>query len=269
MRKLTLLIVMALFCSVGMAQQEKFLVFEFMKVADNQDANYWETETFWEKIHAERVKKGEIKGWDLWSLKPGGAEQGYQYVTVTIYDNAVSAMGGGDIWEAAKIAYPLIADTDLDSIIQQGLTSRELSKRLFLTRIATTKDDFTMELGSVMKMNFMDALPGKYKEYEKAELELFLPLHQQSVDAGIMSHWAVARLLMPSGSKVKTSHLTFDMYKDFQQYFASYGAEEEMEVDPETHKKVEEALKTRDLNWTYVGTMVKTVKYVAPKKEQE
>lgn len=260
MRKMILLIVMVLFCCAGMAQQEKFLVFEFMKVADNQDANYWETETFWEKIHAERVKTGEIKGWDLWSLKPGGAEQGYQYVTVTVYDNAVSAMGAGDIWEAAKTAYPLIADLDLDSIIQQGLTSRELSKRLFMTNIAKTKDNFAMELGSVIRMNFMDAVAGKYKEYEKAEMELFLPMHQQTVDDGIMSHWSLARILMPSGSKAKTTHLTFDMFKNFKHYFDSYGAVEVKGMDPKTQAKVDNALQTRDLNWTYVAILVKTVK---------
>lgn len=268
MRKMILLIIMALFCSVGVAQQEKFLVFEFMRVTDNQDANYWENETFWEKIHAERVRNGELKGWDLWSLKPGGFDQGYQYVTVSIYDNAVSAMGNGNIWEAAKKAYPLIADLDLDSIIQQGLTSRELSKRLFMTRIATTKDNFKMELGSVMRMNFMDALPSKYKEYEKAEIELFMPLHQQTVDNGVMGHWALAKILMPSGSKAKTTHLTFDMFKDFKHYFDSYGAVEAVVVDPKTQVKVDKALKTRDLNWTYVGTLVKTIKYVPPVEKE-
>lgn len=268
MRKIILLIFMAMFCSVSMAQHEKFLVFDFMKVADNQDANYWETETFWEKIHAERLKSGDIKGWDLWSLKPGGAEQGYQYVTVTIYNSAVSAMDPGQIMEAAQRAYPLISDTDLDSIIQEGLKSREMSKRMFVTRIATTDDDFKMELGTVMRMNFMDALPGEYKAYEDTEKEYFLPIHQENVKNGNLGHWALARVLMPSGSKVKTSHLTFDMFKDFKQYFAFYEAEAEMDVDAKTKAKLDEALKTRDLNWTYVGTLVKTVKYQAPDKDK-
>ncbi|WP_372755883.1 hypothetical protein [Labilibaculum sp.] len=261
MKKLILFIVMAIFCSVSMAQQEKFLVFEFMKVKDNQDANYWETETFWEKIHAERVKNGEIKGWDLWSLKPGGAEQAYQYVTVTIYNDAVSAMEAGDIWEAAKRAYPLISDVDLENIIQKGDESRELSKRMFVSIIAVTDDDFEMELGSVMKMNFMDVLPGKSKEYETAEKNVFLPKFQKLVDKGILGHWALARVLMPSGSKVKTTHLTFDMYDDFKHYFEAYDFEELAILDSKAQLKEDAALKLRDLNWTYVGVLVKTEKF--------
>jgi hypothetical protein len=268
MRKMMLFIVLAIFCSTGLAQQEKFLVFEFMKVSDNQDANYWETETFWEKIHAERVKSGEILAWDLWSLKPGGSEQGYQYVTVTTYNNAVSAMGTGDIWEAAKIAYPLISDVDLENLIQQGLSSRELSKRMFMKRVATTKDQFIMELGTVMRMNFMDALPGKLEEYENVEKEFFLPKFQKLVDKGVMSHWALARVLMPSGSKVKTTHLTFDMFKNFQAYFDSYDIEKAVTLDAKTKAKENAALKLRDLNWTYVGTLVKTEKYNPPMEEK-
>lgn len=268
MRKTILFIVLAIFCSVGFAQQEKYLVFEFMKVTDNQDADYWETETFWEKIHAERVRNGEIKSWDLWSLKPGGAEQAYQYVTVTIYKDAMSAMEASDIWEAAQRAYPLISDADLEKKIQKGDASRELSKRMYVSIVNGTDDDFKIDLGTVMKMNFLDALPGKLKEYEKAQNEIFLPRSQKLVDKGIMSHWALARVLMPSGSKVKTTHLSFDMFKNFQHYFDSYAMEESVSSDAKTRLKEKEALKLRDLNWTYVGTLVKTTKYIPAISEE-
>lgn len=261
MRKIILFIIMAIYCSTSMAQHEQFLVFDFMKVADNQDANYWETETFWEKIHAERLKSGQIKGWDLWSLKQDKDEKTYQYVTVTIYNNAVSAMDQGQIMEAAQRAYPLISDVDLDSIIQEGLKFREISKRMFLTRIAATKDDFKMDLGTVMRMNFMDALPGEYNAYEQVEKELFLPIHQQNIDDGKIGHWAFTRVLLPAGSKVKTSHITFDMFKNLKQYSKFYKSDNKKKLDAATAAKVEEAFKTRDLNWTYVGTLVKTVKY--------
>lgn len=260
MKKLLLFVVLALFCTAGMAQQERFLVFEFMKVANDQEMDYWETETFWEKIHAERFKSGEIKGWDLWSLKPGGTEQGYQYLTVTIYDDPVKALSDGDVWSAAKNAYPAMSDEELRKALEEGEKSRELSKRMFLKVIAATDDDFKMEVGTVMRMNFMEALNGKFDEYEKAEMELFLPIHQERVDAGTMSHWSLARVLMPSGSKVPTTHMTFDMFTGYLHYFDAYGRNEVFNVDAETQIKIDEALKTRDLNWTYLGTMKKTVK---------
>ncbi|PKQ63855.1 hypothetical protein BZG02_07495 [Labilibaculum filiforme] len=260
MKKLLLLVAMVLFCITGIAQQERFLVFEFMKVNSDQETNYWETETFWEKIHAERVRSGEIKGWDLWSLKPGGAEQGYQYLTVTIYDNPVKALSDGDVWNAAKKAYPAMTEEELRKALELGEKSRELSKRMFMKVIAATKDKFVMEVGTVMRMNFMEAIEGKFDNYEKAEMELFLPIHQTRVDAGTMSHWALSRVLMPSGSKVPTTHMTFDMFTGYLHYFDAYGRNEVFNVDAETQNKIDAAIKTRDLNWTYLGTMKKTVK---------
>ncbi|MPQ49264.1 hypothetical protein GCQ56_19870 [Marinifilum sp. N1E240] len=260
MRKILLFVALVLFCSTSMAQQETFLVFEFMKVTDNQEMDYWETETFWEKIHAERLKSGEIKGWDLWSLKPGGTEQGFQYLAVTLYDDPVKALADGDIWGAAKNAYPDMTDEELREALKEGTASRELSKRMFLTVIKSTTDNYKMEVGSVMRMNFMEALDGKYDEYEKAEMELFLPIHQDRVDAGTMSHWALAKVLMPSGSKVRTTHMTFDWFKGYLHYFDAYGRNEVFNVDAETQMKIDEAIKMRDLNWTYLATMKKTVK---------
>ncbi|WP_321282204.1 hypothetical protein [Marinifilum fragile] len=260
MRKILLLVTFALLCSIGMAQQERYLVFDFMKVADDMENDYWETETFFEKIHEQRLKDGEILGWDLWSLKPGGSEQGYQYLTVTIYDDPVKAMANGDVFAAAKKAYPNMSDAELKAELKESVGSRELSKRIFMKVIAATKDDFKMDVGTVMRMNFMEAIEGKFDEYEKAEMELFLPIHQKRVDAKTMSHWSLTRVLMPSGSSVRMTHMTFDMFEGYLHYFDAYGRNEVFNVDEETQRKIDEAIKLRDLNWSYIGIMKKTVK---------
>ena len=260
MRKILLLVTFALLCNFSMAQQERFLVFDFMKVTDDMELDYWETETFFEKIHQQRLKSGEILGWDLWSLKPGGSEQGYQYLTVTIYDDPVKAMADGDTFAAAKKAYPDMSDDDLRTELKETVKSRELSKRIFMKVVAATDDDFRMDVGTVMRMNFMEAVEGKFDEYEKAEMELFLPIHQKRVDANTMSHWSLTRVLMPSGSNVRMTHMTFDMFDGYLHYFDAYGQNEVFNVDADTQRQIEEAMKLRDMNWSYIGIMKKTVK---------
>ncbi len=61
----------------AMAQEKVYVIFEFMKVDNDQMFAYSETEGFWENIHKQRVQNGDIIGWDLWSLIPGGEDQGY------------------------------------------------------------------------------------------------------------------------------------------------------------------------------------------------
>ena len=83
MKKLFMIMVMALFTTVAIGQEEEplFLLFEFMHVDEGQGTAYLETEAFWEKVHVQRVKNGDCIGWDLWRLEPSGQKQGSQYMT--------------------------------------------------------------------------------------------------------------------------------------------------------------------------------------------
>ena len=83
MKKTLLFVAIALLCSNVFSQGNKYLVFEFMKVASDQELSYMETEDFWEKIHTQRVINGNIIGWDLWSLQSGEEGQQFQYLTVS------------------------------------------------------------------------------------------------------------------------------------------------------------------------------------------
>ena len=64
MRRILCLILTLMLCKAGFSQ-ETYLIFEFMKVDNSQEAFYTETEDFWEKIHEQRLASGDITGWDL------------------------------------------------------------------------------------------------------------------------------------------------------------------------------------------------------------
>jgi hypothetical protein len=161
------------------AQEKLFLVFEFMRVDNEQESIYMETEDFWKKVHEQRVKNGDIIGWDLWRLQPGGEDQGYQYMTVNLYDDKVKMMSsGGDLDKALKGAYPKLSEEELYEKFNQTGKSRDLAVRLYLERLAQTENTFEMPLGTVASIDMMKATSGKYWEYENAEIEVFKPMHQ-------------------------------------------------------------------------------------------
>ena len=95
MKNLLIIVVLMLFSITAIAQEKLYLIFEFMKVDNTQETAYAETEALWEKIHQQRVKNGDIIGWDLWSLAPGGEDQGYQYMTVTVFNDPLKMFKGG------------------------------------------------------------------------------------------------------------------------------------------------------------------------------
>ncbi len=260
MKKLLLVLVIMLLGNNVIAQEKTYLLFELMKVDNEQEQAYAETEDFWEKIHAQRVKNGDIVGWDLWSLQPGGESQGFQYMTVNVYDDPVKMFeGAGDFNAALNAAYPDMSDEELTKAMDNSGKSRDLAVRLYLEVIKTTTGDFSMDVGTLAAIGYMKVTNGS-SAYEKAEIETFLPMHQDQVDTGDKGSWQLIRVMSPTGSEAYTSHITVNMYSGFEQYFKSIDAmwgEEPNEADA---KKIEEGIATRDMKSVSLATLIKKVR---------
>ena len=260
MKNLLILIVLMLVGNTAIAQDKLYLIFEFMKVDNELEQAYMETEAFWEKIQEQRVKNGDILGWDLWSLQPGGENQGYQYLTVNLYNDPVKMMSGTGNFEAAlKAAYPELSEDDLDEKFNNTAKSRDLAARVFLEQIATTKGDFDMPLGTVAGINLMKVAYENQEKYEKFETEIFQPMHQKEVDAGIRGNWGLLRYMLPVGSDVYASHITVDMYKDYNQLFSG-GAEAGPGLTEDQIQKIQEGIASRDLKYKYMATLIRKVR---------
>ena len=63
-----------------------------------------------DEILANKIAAGEIIGWDLWQLLPGGEDQGYQFATATLYNNAEKMFEDSNLWQRAKEAYPNMSE---------------------------------------------------------------------------------------------------------------------------------------------------------------
>lgn len=260
MKNLLIIISIMFFGNSVIAQDKLYLVFEFMKVDNEQEQAYMETESFWEKIHEQRTKNGDIIGWDLWSLQPGGENQGYQYLTVTLYNNPVKMMSGAGNFESAlKAAYPKMAEVELNSRFNNSAKSRDLAKRIYLEQIAATKGEFDMPIGTIAGINLMKASDGNYDKYEKFETEIFQPIAQKEVDAGIRGNWGLMRYMLPTGSDVYATHITADMYKDYNQAFNG-GNIMGPELTEAQIQKIQEGLTTRDMKYKYMATLIKKVR---------
>jgi len=260
MKKLLMLITIILLSNTAFAQDKLYLIFEFMKVDNEQEIAYLETESFWEKIHEQRVKNGDILGWDLWSLQPGGEDQGFQYLTVTLYNDPVKMMSGNENFEAAlKAAYPKMTEAELNKKFNSTSKSRDLAVRDYLEQIAATKGNFEMPLGTVAAINLMKVSDENYENYEKFETEIFQPIAQKEVEAGIRGNWGLMRYMLPTGSDTYASHITADMYKDYNQLFNEENVNVP-EMSEEQIQKIQKGLATRDMKYKYMATLIKKVR---------
>lgn len=256
MKKLLIFALTILLSMPLVAQEKLFIVFEMMKVDNEQEAAYSETEQFWKKIHEKRVAAGEIIGWDLWQLLPGGEDQGYQYATATLYNSAEKMFEGSDLMARAKEAYPNMSEDELNKKLIGAAKTRDLAVRIYMERIDGTTGDFKMKVGTVATMDFMKVDMNNYEAYEKAEIQVFKPTHQKMVNAGAKGSWGLVRFMVPYGSDTYASHITVNMFENMKQFLKPY---DPGQPTPALQKAMTDGLKTRDMKYSYLARLIEMV----------
>lgn len=259
MKKLVTIVVMAFFTTITFGQDEKplYLLFEFMHVDEGQMANYEKTEEFWEKVHVQRVKNGDCIGWDLWRLEPSGQNQGAQFMTVSLYNDPVKMMEGGDFLKAWNAAYPNLTESANNEKMAMTAKSRDLTHRVFLRQIDLTNDDFDMPIGTLAVINFMKAKPGQTAAYEKMESEVFKPMHQKDVESGGRASWGMLRNMLGYATEAYATHIVFDMYTGYDQFFNGGNNTPLTEAQ---QKAMQDIANIRDLKSISMATLVRKVR---------
>lgn len=239
------------------AQVKRYLVFEFIRVDKGKTLDYLEYKDFLSKVYSQAVEKGDIIGWDLWSLKSGSDAESYQYATVTYFKDPVKMMDSNEpdvLLQYAKSAYPDLNEAQITERIRASLDDRDLAIRSYMVEIARTDDSFEFKPGTLASFDLMKAVEGNFEDYENAEREIFLPLHERKIKAGLMENWSLLRTALPTGSQASSTHMTMNVYKDYLQFFNSMEYED-MEMTASMQEKVEKGLNSRDQKWVHLATL--------------
>lgn len=258
---LSILVVIILSGAV-FAQESKYLVFEFIKVETSQMYDFIEHKDFMEKVYQSAVNDDKILGWDFWSLQSGADEGEFQYITITYFKDPVTMMQGlteEDIIKYAMIANPHLNEKQISDKLEFAATTHDLAQRAYMQQISNTKDNFKMKKGVLASFDLMKASEGKFQDYENAEKNVFMPIHQNRIDKGLMGSWTLLRTALPFGSEAKSTHLTMNMYADYVQFFNALEYED-IESTEEQRTAVEKGLKSRDQKWVYLATLQSVIR---------
>jgi hypothetical protein len=265
MRKQLITGCVALLVSLNLiAQEQQYLVFEFIKVEPNRVLDYLEYKDFLAQVHKVSKSEGNIAGWDFWSLQSGSDLEGenFQYVTVTYYQDPVKMMNGNDpdrLVDLAIKAHPELTEDQVRNKIKEAMDMRDLAVRSYMVEVARTSESFEFKPGILASFDLMKAVEGKFQDYERAEKEVFLPIHEKKIQADLMENWCFLRTALPTGSEAKSTHLTMNIYADYMQFFNSMEYED-MEVTEEQQRAVEAGLNSRDQKWVYLATLESLVR---------
>lgn len=244
------------------AQQARYLVFEFIKVESNQMYDYRTLKSFMEKIYQIAVEEKKITGWDFWSLQSGADPTEFQCITITYFDDPVRMMEGmsnEEMIRLAIMAHPELTHKEVEEKFNEAVKTRDLARREYMVKVASTNDNFELKKGVLASFDLMKAVEGKFSEYERAEKEIFLPIHQQKIEKELMGSWSFLRTALPFGSEAKSTHMTMNIFRDYMQFFNSQQYED-IESTPDQRAAVEKGLKSREQKWIYLATLENTIR---------
>jgi hypothetical protein len=233
----------------GIAQDQAkpvFALLDFMKVKQGDEQKYIDLErNYWKKIHQERVKQGEIVRWVLYEVLYQGANDEYNFVTVAILNNPDKLEEPYAGIEVEKI----LAGEDIEKIMQETGDSRQLVKRNLITMVSTANDESGPAPFKYVQIDYMNVKPGNGSAYLDIENKVWKPVHQEFMNNGSRTGWALWQMIYPSGSGMEYQYATSNYIADFSKLMTINFTEAFNKAHPggNTEKLMADTNKSRDL----------------------
>lgn len=184
--------------------EPKFILVDFMKVVEGKAAEYAKLEEMWKTVHQDRVNKGQIESWSLYSVRFPAASTSREYdaVTVTVYG------------PFAKMERPY--DEDQITKIRSFPRAEEIRKLVrgevwYLYRTVGI-DLLASKFATVL---FHKAKPGQLYDYLRAQKEHYVSINEDLVKSGVRKAWHSLGVMYPSGSRREYDWVTFDCFDKF------------------------------------------------------
>ena len=217
MKTIKNLLILATFLLGGLslrAQTPKpmFSIVETMKTLPGQSDEYVKTEReVWKKLHQERVKRGLIRGWDLYAVRyPNGTNAAYDYVTVTfIEDQAKLENPWGTIPNDVD---KLLSKDELAAAMNIGQMRNLTTAMLFRQSDFAAADPNATTAPKYLMINMMKVKSGDEAAYEAMETKLVKPMIVAMMKSGGRAGWVRHNLVLPGGSNQPFNYVTVDAY---------------------------------------------------------
>lgn len=249
-KHLRLLLLAALFSCGGLTLSAQMTIAQtdFMRVPAGGGAEYVAMEKeIWKPLHQERVNRGELQGWYLFSVRFAGTDAEYQYVTVNVYNDRKQLDAPlADMEGMFKKVHP---NVDMEKAMNRTGDSRDLIKTYVSTMWEGTFAEDLKEPAKFISLAFFKIPPGGAGAYRDMEKKYYLPMHKASIEAGEMVGWAGYQMRRPVGSSAPYNYVAVNYFKDYQQWISGNGEEIRKKVHPNSswYELNQKAIATREL----------------------
>lgn len=210
----------------AMAQEDPFIVFEYMHVKPGNGNEYLQVENIWRQIHLARQKAGNILGWSVWEVvAPYKSDAPYQFVVLTVYPHFSNFLNPDSGIGFAKV-FPNITKDSIGRIFSKTGEVREMVQR----DIFAVDDHVGIPNGdsiNYLMATYVKVTPEKEKDFHAFVKDHWKPVVEKVVNGGYAKFWWYGSMLFPNGENDPYNHIMvvnwrgdnmFDTEPPFAQY---------------------------------------------------
>lgn len=252
MKKSILLLLFSLFVSAFVQAQEELYVNLWYGQIKNEDvARHLELEEkFYKKYHQERIKQGQIVGWDLWQITNPDVNE---MTTTFIYAHLMPKSTVGEFLSLDQL--PGVSKTAWENAQKEAMGHYIKNYQVLVSLKGGYGPQATGLPADYAVLNYMEVDVYRAAEYEAMELETFMPIHEKQ---GTKSGWGLHKVLNHYGTKEPVNYITADFYDKLETIYASFNATDPMGKDVvDTLKKMDEM---RSLSRSHIIKRVMSVR---------
>lgn len=231
MKKLSTIIAFGLMLALFLprnasAQNDPFIVLEYMHVKPDNFNKYLQIENFWRNIHIARQKKGNILGWSVWQVEaPYKIDDPYQFVVLTVYPHFSNILHPFEGIEISKV-FPNATKDSLNKMFSKTEKVRDLIQNDIFPvedHVGNTNGDSL----NYLMATYVKVTPEKVQSFETFMKDHWKPMVNKVIKGGYANFWWYGNLMFQKGINAPYNHIMvvnwgrdnmFDKEPPFSQY---------------------------------------------------
>ena len=193
MKKISIIIAIGVMSSLflpqnAIAQDNPFIVLEYMHVKPGNSDAYLQIENFWRHIHMARQKQGNILGWSVWRVvAPYKMDDPYQYVVLTVYPHFSNILHPFEGIEISKV-FPNASKDSLNKMFAKTEEVRDLIQQDIFTvegHVGKTDGDAI----NYLMATYAKVTPEKLQDFHSFMKDHWKPVVEKAINGNYANFW--------------------------------------------------------------------------------
>ncbi len=202
------LTILILVLAVSMRAQYSGASVGYAKITRGMNSEFLELEKVAKKLHQARVERGIITQWHLYRKMYRGADDPYDYIFVSFYDDYMKTQNSFP----AEIREKVMTEEEWAAFIEKARKVRTIIKNEYYDQVMAVEEGKPVKY---IRINRYRVKPGEVGTYIDLRREITKPIQEELIKRDLMTGWSMWRKITYDR---EYQFVTVDAFSEFGQW---------------------------------------------------